>query len=69
MVGCKYGKIEIVNHLLRTGEDVNKIDDFKGTILMASVYSTHTEIVKLLLNSGAVLNAAMNNGDTASLIQ
>ncbi len=36
MVGCKYGKIEIVNYLLRTGADVNKIDDFEGTILMES---------------------------------
>jgi hypothetical protein len=33
MLGCKYEKIEIVNHLLRAGADVNKIDDFEGLIM------------------------------------
>ena len=33
MLGCKYEKIEIVNHLLRAGVDVNKIDDFEGLIM------------------------------------
>lgn len=62
----KKADIEVIEYLLKYGEDVNRpINHKKDTpLILASKYKS-TEVIKTLIRAGAKINARNNNGRTA----
>lgn len=63
---CKCGPLEVVQHLLNRGDNVNKQIDSTTPLMLACQNRTEDalEIIKLLLRHKAVLNIADNHGRT-----
>lgn len=63
---CKYGTLEIVNFLINRGENVNKQIDSTTPLMLACQNQTEDviEIIKLLLQNGAVVNISDSRGKT-----
>ena len=58
--------IDKVREAMSLGANVNAADNTGCTPLMLAAYHGHTDIVKLLLKSGAGSNISNNDGDTVS---
>ena len=57
-----YGQREVVEYLISRGADVNAIDKFGITPLLAAIWEGHTECVKLMLQHGANKNGTTPEG-------
>lgn len=64
-VAAYYGYVETVEALINHKCDVNLPEQFGRTPLMISAGKGKTEVVKLLLASGALVDCEMNCGHTA----
>jgi hypothetical protein len=63
------GNTPAILDLLKKGLDVNARDDLYGrTILMHAALFGHMDVVRLLIDKGADVNAATKNGTTALLL-
>jgi ankyrin repeat protein len=58
------GDVNIVKKFIEYGTDVNEVSNGMTPLMVASRYNK-TEIIKLLLSKGAILNAKDENGFTA----
>ena len=66
MLAAMYGKLARVETLIAWHADVNAVDKNGVTALMyASANNCHAKVVRVLLASGAVVDAVSNAGDTA----
>jgi len=63
---ARNGYIDIVKCLIENGDDVNLRDDFGETVLMHAVKKGNTDIVNILTEFGANVNA-ISSGRTALL--
>ncbi|UGA56578.1 ankyrin repeat domain-containing protein [Vibrio sp. VB16] len=54
MLAVYNGERDFCEALLRSGADVNSMDFMKNTVLMASAFKGNVEIIKLLLQFGAI---------------
>ena len=61
---CQNGKLDIVQHMLEIGVDVNTKDYTGRTPLYISCGNTSTDIAKLLLERGAYVDAQTSKGVT-----
>lgn len=59
-----YGKKEIIETAIKQGFDVNTADPDKRTALMYAAYNGQTEIVKLLIDAKATVDAQDTTGTT-----
>lgn len=59
------GNVENVYHILRSGIDVNEIDEYGFTYLVEAAIADNVEIVKLLLDAGASVDLSDMAGSTA----
>ena len=59
-----YNQIPIAQHLLNNNADSSKHDDLGFTALHAAVENHHYDMIKLLLEAGANVNAVDNFGNT-----
>lgn len=65
-MAAKHGDTERVQALLQQGANVNAVDrQFGATALMWAAHEGHTDIVRLLLDSGASIDAQQSLGRTA----
>ena len=62
---ARQGNLAAVKSFLAAGIDPNVRDDEGGTALIAAVTGNQGDIVKLLLDKGADVNAKNKNGETA----
>ena len=63
-IAISKGDVNIVKKFIEYGTDVNEVSNGMTPLMVASRYNK-TEIIKLLLSKGAVLNAKDENGFTA----
>jgi ankyrin repeat protein len=57
--------IDVIQHLINNGADVNIRDNFGYTALIWASFYGHIDIVRLLIDAGADVNASANDGWTA----
>jgi ankyrin repeat protein len=57
-----------VQTAIEKGCDINQQDDYGETPLCYACYELENEVLKFLIDSGADLNLANNDGDTAYMI-
>lgn len=55
---CKWGQFTIAQHLINHEADINVVDSFDGTALIAACSKGHEAIVRLLLRKGVDIEAA-----------
>ncbi|CAH3039923.1 unnamed protein product [Pocillopora meandrina] len=48
-----YGQSNVIEYLISKGADINRADKYGITPLLASIYESNTDCVKLLLEKGA----------------
>ena len=65
LVCTRKGFIEIAYLLLRAGANVNQVNNYLTTTLMAAARHGHKELVELLILLGANVNAKCLDGDNA----
>ena len=56
MLSCLEGKCDLTKYLIKTGADINALDNFKWTPLHFACYSGQLDIESLLLSNGAKVN-------------
>ena len=62
----KKGDIETVKRLLDSGASANTVDNkHHASLLMWAAHEGHTDMIELLIESGADINANAPNGETA----
>jgi uncharacterized protein len=59
------GRAKEVERLIRSGADLNTVDNWGWTALILASYWNHGEVVELLIRSGADLNIRSDGGKTA----
>ncbi|MEG6586703.1 ankyrin repeat domain-containing protein, partial [Dendrosporobacter sp. 1207_IL3150] len=65
MAAASFGRVEVIDLLIRQGAAVNAKDRDEQTALMKAVRYNHTDAVKLLLQAGADLNTKDIKGNTS----
>ncbi len=65
LLAAANGSIDLVNHLLINGSQINSRDAFKNTPLMLASRNGHSSVALLLLNKGADLRTRNRDGDNA----
>ncbi|XP_023162262.1 myotrophin-like [Drosophila hydei] len=48
-----FGQLKMVKYLVQIGADVNKVDKYRITPILAAIWEGHTECVQYLLKQGA----------------
>jgi hypothetical protein len=64
MIASSNGHVEVVNALIATGADVNKVDNDGVTPISLASYKGHLEVVQALIAAGADVNKVDDNGYT-----
>lgn len=59
-----YGQKDVIKFLISKGADVNRPDRYGITALLASIFESKTECVKLLLEKGANKNLKAPDGSS-----
>lgn len=62
------GKLEVVRSLLESKVDPNSVDGDGRTALHWAAWENHPQVVQLLLERGALIDAQDNNGDTPLIL-
>jgi ankyrin repeat protein len=63
-----YGNLSLIHWLLEKGADINHVDIIGYTALHFAAQETHTNVVKFLLEHGAIPNIQDKNGNTPAWV-
>jgi ankyrin repeat protein len=61
---ARYGALEVINHLLAIGVNLNATDESGNTPLHLAVLRSHDEAVEAIINAGPDMNAVNGDGET-----